>query len=1493
MPFAQTIDEEIRNLQNIATELAERPDLQHWATSNPDIANHVGDIHKLYPWLPPGVTLALGTARYAPDDPFVKQLSDQVMALGRKTQQWGGATSDKMAQAIDKGVLGTEIPGVTPSPHRGLLDTVAEDVGGAVGAVGRTVGGGIPEPVRTGVKTASRFTFAGLQSGLEGVSAGVRNTIALHQAVPASSPETYGLMHNTLGPSVPHFVPKGTEINTSFGAPVLPQLTVMQMINGRDSGSGFFPSGQASSAAHAAQLRAGSITGSDGTPHALTVGRALAGSVLPANSNAYSIVSGLADAGVALYADPAYKALAGVGELRAARAGIAEAGTHWGAAGGMFDQFRQTIGIKTAAEQLDSKVGQGIIAKLAEMGDFRDVHRFLGKKVDPMLSAELTAAHTPNEVRAILDANLGTGIEQLPTFHPRIQAFTEGKATDDFGNPIDKGLGNLGYTVDRTTRNWRPLAMLPGGEFPTDLSQFWTRREAVTQMESFLVNAKVDDSMISHVMEKVAVSTNRNQLYDAFHTGMDAVADNLTREFGIPTQQAKKMTRAWTTGGEIKDTTQYFRTSLEDKYVVPGVMVDGEPMIFDGPHLPTEHLQNSIKFPDFREIRRAASDYRKVVRALPGGKGMLHGVDIGTSALDAFMHVWKGAQLVRPALGVRIFGESQLAMAAAGDASAARHPMDWIGYVTGRKGATDVLGHEFTPGDYNHVFKGGAHSVLGFDPERVWSSQWTHIIRGDPGFNAAWAQEVRHMHIDPLARATASAMIGDGSLRDVQELKDAFFAGHLRQLRVDMIEPGKTWRAELAKRSVSDAYIDMTVERVRNLAREDPEVLHAIANGDFRGEQLAQMKDGKQLVGRAKYDRPPQALHDHLAELDTQGNAPKLVKGYLYGSTKIGPGATIAGLRDRAVTRAFNMLVGERIQTLAASPVFRQEYFKELDRLLPYMAPEEAARAVAAADKAGIGGLNAARAAGSLDAKTVDTIAKSRSLDTMSSLLHDLGHRSQASDMLRFVAPFGDAWKKILTRWVKLVGQNPATVERFRQGMTEAHQSGFVHTDPQSGQQVFTIPFTAQLDQAITGLPFPQTAPLNGLSVVGSGLPGVGPAVSVPMGLLAPHVPAAQKVMDTLVPFGAPNVKQGLLEAFLPGWAQRFRTASSFASPDQQSVFNHSVDQVLRYLVSNGADVSTPAGIAKTVAEARHKATLLYIVRGALQATSPSPPSVEYMVKDKGGKLAVTYQLTNELQNLYAGKGVDGKGKNDPQLASQIFLKLHGESNYLALQAFSTPRRYGLPTTQGAADWLVNHQGFRKTYPDVYGLLTPQKGAFDYSLYLGQLHTGERADRSSADFIRLANSRIASMIYDTQRNKLPDNASSADKGNYLGQLREWLKEKYPGYQAADLQVSKASYPDAIAQLTKAADDPAVRSTEAARGVRAYLQVRQQVIDFEKQNGSSVHTNSLSTSHAFDAQHLWLTQQATRLISEFPTLFPAWDNLLSHEVTLAPTPPAGG
>src|SRR5207253_600060 len=76
---------------------------------------------------------------------------------------------------------------------------------------------------------------------------------------------------------------------------------------------------------------------------------------------------------------------------------------------------------------------------------------------------------------------------------------------------------------------------------------------------------------------------------------------------------------------------------------------------------------------------------------------------------------------------------------------------------------------------------------------------------------------------------------------------------------------------------------------------------------------------------------------------------------------------------------------------------------------------------------------------------------------TSRDLLYYPGERVSATDKLRNVMPFGEAWRNVLKTWTKLGAENPRVFRRVEQGLTSLRDGGFVYQDPQSGKEVFKM----------------------------------------------------------------------------------------------------------------------------------------------------------------------------------------------------------------------------------------------------------------------------------------------------------------------------------------------------------------------------------------------------------------------------------------------------
>ncbi len=129
-----------------------------------------------------------------------------------------------------------------------------------------------------------------------------------------------------------------------------------------------------------------------------------------------------------------------------------------------------------------------------------------------------------------------------------------------------------------------------------------------------------------------------------------------------------------------------------------------------------------------------------------------------------------------------------------------------------------------------------------------------------------------------------------------------------------------------------------------------------------------------------------------------------------------------------------------------------------------------------------------------LSIEEVDKMAKATAMTTVQDLMYDLSSKSAASDMLRNIFPFSEAWYEIISTWSRLVQANPKVLQQFQKGYnavnddarpfdwTDAegnvHQgalpgaemqvegydgTGFFYVDPASQTEMFALPYLSQI----------------------------------------------------------------------------------------------------------------------------------------------------------------------------------------------------------------------------------------------------------------------------------------------------------------------------------------------------------------------------------------------------------------------------------------------
>ncbi len=1373
------------------------------------------------------------------------------------------------------------------------------------------------------VGDVSRPVFSALAAGAEVIQATNRNILS--NTTPSG---TLGV-HTRYGSSA--------EVNNLAG-----QTSLGQAIAGKSLGQGFFPGGEAQAAAVKAQQAAASIDG-----HALTPGRALAAAVVQPGTKPYAIMSGSVDAAIALKGDPASIALSELGEVNAARrafsptgdAAIASATAHlidevhpvelraWAGAG---DNLAETVSAKIAENpgSLQELVSRGAITNedlvhaigapsAGIMGTFRrfvdtptaltwtnskpgrqfaewagnpqtsghDIYLASRKKMPVDVAWQLGDAHSADEVRTILNGHLGTDIAQPLHVRP----FHELRLAQRMPN----------YAVDALDPNAlveRASAELAAGKVPKSewdkflkpLALSQDRTDALNGMKA--VGNRIGDEILARDRNYQKLTSRFDQIRPPKDdTGFVETPEyrSLKGQIAAKQRAARELTTYFSRTAE--EDRQWWITATGDTPHVPGLSIDGEATPITGPYGVSELLNRGIPViggdgtNGVREIRRHVSTWAPLY-ANP---------KIGTTlratsyVADHITGIWKTGLLFKAALPVRFLADEQARMASAGTASMFHSPLSYIAWVVGGRsgegklgealakrgietGTTDILDKSFVgqmaerqSAMTRAVGRASSYRQELFAPDEVYSKGWSTFGRDQKGFTRAWADRISQAHVDPVGQAVART-VRDGS--DLTAVKDAFWNGNLASAREDLVAADLKWgSAKLVDRTAADAYIDGWVQRLHDLTGGHDDLVSAVADGTAFGSHGIDQQFAR-----------------GLRTLADQGIGPEKV----VGATAIDMKQKGSAFR-KATNAMFSILMDVPTQKLTRSPAFRQAYFKKVDELLPYLDDADRARIVERAGENGVRLTNSVKDAtyAKMSLEQADTVAKGHALQVTHDSLYYPGERGLATDTLRNIIPFGEAWKNVLTKWAKLSVENPQTIRRVQQGVTAARESGFFYYDPAQKAEVYTV-VPEGVMKHLAGVPFPITAPVKGLNIIGQGLPGFGPAVQIPAAMLLPHTSAPEGLKKFLLPYGSPDYNGGTFEQLFPGWLDKLKTTGWFQSvpfmgqsENQQRVLSNLAKQVYQYKMSTGAYKITDQGAqAKLWKSSLADAQKLYFWRGAAQFVNPSAPNVEPQTQMKDGSLLETWKMTNDYRTMLDAHQGDEYG------ALLEFVGKYGPDRVFANEPQGLRTIYGVPTTAQGLAWREQHTDFARKYPNVYGYWVPQGGGNDNDAYVKAVKRGDIQAMNGPEGVRrwslLADARLGNAIYDTVRKRLPASLTQ-EQTDYLATVRQKIKDQYPGFQDESIQVSRATRQNKIDELRGALKDKTVAETPLAHAATVYLAARDRVLAEQKNRGS--RAQGVSTSKNMQDLRDWLFQVGDQIATQMPEFTTMWNYVFQGEV----------
>lgn len=1290
---------------------------------------------------------------------------------------------------------------------------------------------------------------------------------------------------------------------------VAEQTDVYQALKGKSLGSGILPSpeSEAGQAAVQAAIRYSPTTYGG---QAWTPGRSIADLVSTPGSDAFNVLSGGVDAALAITMDPANIALTRLAEARAAGKTFitptAEALADRGAINGL---SKATVGMRPSW-WLTDEAAPFVKGATEETSPYHIWLATERKINNPTLLRDLANESDSQKVANLLMEKSGTDIE----------------------NPIKAWEVKPGMRAGAyTPKGWSaPL----GGD--ANLMQ------NVVEGERQLVNARVPFGVRGPVMDTWFRATTPAARAEAMKATSDAITSQLIENGvanvpdkeiaalvakrypgGIPAGQTDK--GVWITAqkelqhGRLDALTEMFHNDKQALTVynidaVTGqdalnplrVNVDGSWEEGPSPHLIAEMLSGPIEWPDYHLVRRATSPYSAAV----DNKVWAHAAAGG----DALMRFWKPAVILRPALTLRIIGDEQLRLAAEGLPNAFTHPIQLIAQMIGQRNAGDVLGTAF-----NQAENSGLRTAMGqnrFDPgenkvlqEALGSgglkldtkkelSFWIKVNMGHEKAPEGVIANAVKMGRDPLLPRTFE-MTPDEMMDWLRTGDGKPYVDSLHGQYPLIDNPDK----------LRD-YVNSLYDRVDNWSQANPEMLDMLRTQKVPGTDTPIWD-----VQKGQANPAALAFADRMRNEGRIGNWTTLPVSVFEPKAR-------KGVWDKTTGFFFDHLLTSPSDQFSRGPAYESVYWNKVEQSFPELSADARKQVIGNLDKSFVAKDQAARIRnldktlsehgleGDLTAADINVLANHAGITKTQALLYDLSNKSQWSDAARLIAPFGEAWREVMTTWFNLVKDHPNILRRAEQaaiaardaqidpitGLPHAGGVGFFHMDPQTGQQVFTYPGSGLLTDKLLGVPIPMHGSAQGLSLIGQGLPGVGPAVSIPAAWFLPNKPSLDQVKQLIFPYGLPtgtSPVDTITGTVVPGWLKNINQA--FSEPNGSQQYANVTLDIAKYDASTGEfDLrgDDPAGeMRRLLDKAKSQARWFYVIRGFAQATGPTAPSPDFLVKDKSGHLLLTALVAQDYRKKADKVGYDA--------AFQWLLDRYGPDNFFLPQSKSQVNAAGLATGDtGQYDWVRTHEHLREQFPQVWALFAPQSGKFDYEAYQAEFKRGDREGIAPQKMVENANSRLASYIYFQTRDKfgaVPDNQKSStqkqQEATYLSQLRTDLIAQFPGYNP-DIPTGAGKTRQLVTQLEDALLNPQLAGTPVGKAVSRYLEERQWAIDDAKKAGFAGPWQAAKAAPLRD----YLREYAADLIHQYPGFSAVWDSVFQREfkddlgghMTLAPT-----
>lgn len=1258
-----------------------------------------------------------------------------------------------------------------------------------------------------------------------------------------------------------------------------------QLLGGEkiDAGSGFFvsPTSEVARERVSREAEAGQIGG-----HNITWGRWAASAITDPDTIPFDVMSGFVDFGIQI-ADPTAAGLGEAGRARqAAKLFEAEDILDPHVAAGILGSRgrRPFVDFNTAKKVFDSPIGTKAINDLAATDSAYQIGKKLNNhklefKHDPALYDSLAGESDPVAIRAILTDAINTGgVREVAD------------VTGSWGH----GLATM---VRRRMPRSRLMDKMPGmGVHLSDPV------DVVNNVMRSYRNVNAPEEAIEAAVNNISKATTRHGRRNAVIAAFGSGPNSILAHHGIDPDIADEMTRLYqTTFNEM------WRGVVDEMGMeVPTwehILANGEKTYIGGPHALIELIEDFMPLPDARALRSLTKSYPNLIGKLPEESKARVLAELPGAAVDYLLQeVWKPLALMRGAWLVRVLGEGQMRIAADGlDSLFSGHPLEAIGFMMSKKriptgivpGLRDIeprvpISFMDDPWEEIQEYDNAISKVANWAHRPGAQQTTTHttpIRKGqhaDKEYRHAWGRQLLKFNYDPIYHR----WIDSNSL---DEMMDWFQNGKGREYVREYQEayPGNMQTPEQIRKFLDD--IDL---RFEFLAKGNTDLFDILRSGEFtnaKGVKKSIYRAGTRSAGNPEIN--PEFTRYLARHMD---DAPEVVISRGIQATR--GKSDYPTLRKYAVQNFLYGAMSKSENLLARAPVFKQAYAREMADMIQFGTTKARQQAIAKARSLRVPNrtikhmehLSSTKAVGKLSMDEMDLVAKGRAMDRTQKLLYSYSERRQIFDITRNFFPFGDAWFEVMSTWGRIVRNTAGKPLRRGQQLIEGSINSGFFAENRFGELAFTYPFMGALNESITGAPVEMEGRVQGLSMFGEVMPGLGPVAQIPAAWFLKDKPELAALEEFLLPFGAPEGEKILSwKTYAPNWLKTGLTLAGIQTADDKRLFENTVSQMADYKASTGEYGNTPAEQSRLWQDARRDAKEIYGIRMIAQFWAPAAPSLDFYVEDKTGTRLSAMALAEEFY-----RGFDEEGTDYETEVAQ-FVDKYGENALGALVASSATSVPGFPDSREGQQWIDDNPEIKGKYPFVYALFAPE-GEFDIDTYTRQFQGDDRQPLSARQHIALLSdwknrywrATLMQKMEDEDGNPVRSYADmNQEQRNAWEDITELIDDEYAPARTGIYE--KPQIDDMIKQLEDAGKDEAILATPAGPALERYLGLRteaQELVDQLKESGAiSSQIKGYTKAKALRPIREALRSEGQALIDEYPAFEPLWEFVFSREL----------